>query len=379
MRIAFVYDLIYPYSKGGVEKWIADLAVDLASRGHETHVFGAKHWQGPDHLVVDGVNVHGIPSSSRFHDKSGRRSIWQGATFALRLVGQLRTRRFDVIDIQAMAPLTCLSALVMSRMTRTPTVVSWSEVWGPYWTQYLGPLGYVGRLVEWLISRLGVNHIAISPLTLRRLIDLGVDHAEYRPIGVDLDRLGRVTSQAEPKGIAYVGRIVPHKNLTLLIDALMVLQRRGMTPRVSIVGDGPNRREMERRARPLINVSFLGELDSEDEVWATLKGARVLALPSLREGFGLVALEALALGTPVITVDHPANAAAEMIGQGGGGLIVATDPELLADALQRVLVEDDLYESLSAKGRVAVEAFDLTAVVDRVEGGYERLLAASHA
>ena len=56
MKIAFVYDVIYPYVKGGVEKRIRELAVRLSSRGHDVHIVGMKYWEGPDTLKMDGDN-----------------------------------------------------------------------------------------------------------------------------------------------------------------------------------------------------------------------------------------------------------------------------------------------------------------------------------
>ena len=60
MKIAFVYDAIYPYVKGGVEKRIWELAVRLSSRGHDVHLFGMKFWEGGDILVHEGISLHGV-------------------------------------------------------------------------------------------------------------------------------------------------------------------------------------------------------------------------------------------------------------------------------------------------------------------------------
>jgi len=60
MKIAFVYDAIYPYVKGGVEKRVEELAVRLSRRGHEIHLFGMKFWDGEDILMRDGIYLHGV-------------------------------------------------------------------------------------------------------------------------------------------------------------------------------------------------------------------------------------------------------------------------------------------------------------------------------
>ena len=83
MKIAFVYDVIYPYVKGGVEKRIWELAIRLSARGHNVHIVGMKYWDGPDSVEKDGVTLHGIcPSQTLYAD--GRRTIGEAIYFSAR-------------------------------------------------------------------------------------------------------------------------------------------------------------------------------------------------------------------------------------------------------------------------------------------------------
>ena len=373
MRIAFVYDLIYPYSKGGVEKRVSDLASALAHRGHETHIFGTKQWEGKDRISVDRVVLHGVGSSTSFYAGGGRRSLWQAISFAFALARRLAFKRFDVIDIQAMSPLSSLVALVISRARRTTSIVTWHEVWNGYWFEYLGVLGLAGWVAERSIARLGTAHAAVSTTTMSRMDLLGVEGAVSLPNGIDLELIDSILSSVETSDVIYVGRLVEHKNLELLIEAARLLKLRGIEPRIEIIGDGPLRLELEGQADNLDNVGFRGLLDTHQAVISRLKSARVFALPSIREGFGLAALEALACGLPVITVDHPQNATTDIVRSGYNGVVVPLDAAAFANAIIMVLTDDSLREELATNAYASALPYDLDSVVTQVESAYAEL------
>jgi glycosyltransferase involved in cell wall biosynthesis len=111
---------------------------------------------------------------------------------------------------------------------------------------------------------------------------------------------------------------------------------------LGIVGVGPE----EARLRALVKnlgletrVSFLLTLDSQRDLWSLLRGSRVLLAPSVREGFGLVVAESLALGTPVVCALHPENESANLIGPMTGSITPPFDAEALADAAEFWLLD----------------------------------------
>jgi len=372
MRVALVYDLVYPYSKGGVEKRISDLARLLSARGHETHIFGTRLWDGEPDRVEDGVSFHGICEPVDTHSRGGRRSVWQAARFAMVAASAIARYDFDVVEVQGMTPITCLAILVRCRFTTMTPVVIWYEVWREYWNEYLGALGYVGRLVEWLVARLAPVSAAVSLLPASRLKEWGVEDVSMLPIGIDYHRIQTVAPDVLRSEVIYVGRLAPHKNLELLIDAVSLLRAEGMTPRVLIVGEGPEREGLERRAKSkdLDNLRFLGRLESDDQVVSLMKSARVFAFPSLREGFGLAPLEAGASGLPVVAVRHPDNATCELIEDGFNGLVTASDPRDFANALKKLLSDGGTRDAMGQRARDAAEAYDWTHVVSAVEDFY---------
>lgn len=369
MRIAYVYDLIYPFSKGGVEKRVAAFSRGLVSRGHEVHVFGTKQWDGPDQILLDGVVLHGVPTTHRLHSQRGRRSIWQGVTFAFALGRRLMNPSFDLIDVQAMAPLSALVTVVMGRLKGIPTLVTWHEVWRGYWREYLGPIGHIGAMTERLLAKMGRSHAAVSHTTATRLAHFGLENVRLLPNGVETPSARRADGGVGD-GVVYIGRLAPHKNLEMLIDSARVLDARGLNPPILIIGDGPSRESLERMAGGLENVQFLGPVESDRQVSSLVESARVFALPSLREGFGLAALEALACGVPVVTSDHPDNAASELIDSGVNGFVVAADRKVFAQAIETLLGDDGLHREMAANAHATAASFSIQRVLDRVESIY---------
>jgi L-malate glycosyltransferase len=376
VRIAFAYDLVHPYSKGGVEKRIWRLSRLLADRGNEVHILGMQYWEGPDVVLRDGVWLHGVCDVAPLYDRRGRRSISQAWRFARGLFRALRRQDFDVVDVQNMAPMSCLAALIAAKLTRTKVLVTWHEVWGAYWGEYRGWQGRAGRLSEWLIAKGANHHAAVSPRTKRGLATLGVDRALISPNGVDLAELQSAGRSSGQWDAVYVGRLVDHKGLATLIEAVALLSRRGVVPKVAIVGEGPAAKALELQAinAELSNVAFLGRVETDREVYAIMSAARLFVLPSRREGFGLAALEACAAGTPIVTVDAPLNATAEFVENSHVGIVCDSSPEALASAIGRLLDDDALRRELAERAKWTASEYDWSVTASGLQGIYESIL-----
>lgn len=141
--------------------------------------------------------------------------------------------------------------------------------------------------------------------------------------------------------ILSVGRLLPSKNLHLVLDAVRLLADRGQPARLRIVGDGPEMGPLRARTEALgiaDRVTFAG-LVADDAMSSEWERARVVAYPPLDEPFGLVPLEAGARGIPVVVSDH--GGPAETIRHGQTGLLVPPDrPDRLADALGSLLADE---------------------------------------
>ncbi len=196
-------------------------------------------------------------------------------------------------------------------------MITWHEVWGDYWYTYLGIAGIFGKFIEWWVSRLTPAMIAVSATTAKNLMTLsGQKNVRIIKNGVDLKRMNTILPHNETSDIIFVGRLIREKNVDLLVRAIDILSNKNKKIQLLIIGDGPERETILRLIHELSlepHVRMIGFRDNHDEIIARMKSAKVCVLPSTREGFGIAALEALACGIPVITVDHPANAIRDLI------------------------------------------------------------------
>lgn len=374
MRIAYVYDAVYPWVPGGIQRRVAELGRRLGDDGHEVHWFGAHAWDGPPLVEHDGVTLHGVaPPTPLYVD--GRRSIRQALSFTRHLTRPLAAERFDVIDFQEFPYLPIFPCALAARRHETPLVVTWHEVWGDYWDEYLGPAGVAGKAAEWSVGRLADSHVAVSPLTQRRTSALTGDPVELIPNGIDLDAIRAVAPARDHVDVLYAGRLIPEKNVSLLVRAVARLAAERPDVRCRIVGEGPEEERIRRLVATLglrEQVEMSGFLPDSTDVYALMKAADVFALPSRREGFGITALEAQACGTPVVTVRAPMNAAADLVDDGVTGVVSSVTPAAFATAL-------DAARDLGSRDCVtAAAAYDWDVVAEQTVESYERAIAGEH-
>ncbi len=343
MRVAIVYDAVYPYVKGGAERRYYELALRLAASGHDVHWYGMHSWDGPADECRDGVTYHGVCRARPLYTGSGRRSIVQALVFGLACLKLLR-RRHDVIDCCGFPFFSLFSARLAVALRGGMLVSTWHEVWGAaYWKTYLGRLGVAGAAVERLAARIPRLIIAVSPATAERLSS---ELRRSRPVstqpnGVDAAFLAQIPRAAQGYDIAYAGRLCDFKHLELLIDALAAVLARRPETTCLVIGDGPYRQNLEKYTADggvADAVTFAGFVDDQAEFYGMLKACRVFALPSRREGFGIIVLEANASGLPVVVANHPDNHARDLI-DGTNGDVVEADAEAFAQALLRLLGE----------------------------------------
>jgi glycosyltransferase involved in cell wall biosynthesis len=213
--------------------------------------------------------------------------------------------------------------------------------------------------------------IAISEYNRQVLLERcpSAHRLEVVHCGVDSERYGlRGLDDRDPNRAVCVAGLFPKKGHAHLIDALALLVERHPGIVLELVGDGPERDRILRRARErgvAERVSLLGARSSE-EVRSTLAGARVFALPSVRlpsgrmEGIPVALMEAMASGVPVVA--SRLSGIPELVQDGVTGLLVEPgDPRALAAAMARVLEDDALAAELALRARQLVErSFSLT-------------------
>ncbi|WP_253739120.1 glycosyltransferase family 4 protein [Halohasta salina] len=373
MRIAFIYDAVYPWEKGGAQKRIWELARRLAD-DHDIHLYGMHYWDGPPVIEREGVTLHGVCEPRELYVE-GRRSIPQAVYFALNVLPSLLKEDFDLIDCQEFPYFPCFSAKAHELLRSSTLVITWYEVWDDYWYDYLGAKGIFGKAIERTTLRLADTVIPISEYIASDIRDIGRTRGlEVVENGVDFDRLQEIPSADTDWDVIYIGRLSEHKNVDLLLEAVdIVSERLDSNLSCGIIGDGPEREQLEAYARKLDVddiVEFLGFVESDEDVIGNIKAASVFVLPSIREGFPNTILEANACGVPSIIVDHAENGSTAVVEDGVTGFITDVSSEDIADRLVDCLSDDALLADLSSEATEYGRAHSWDVIVDELEDVY---------
>jgi glycosyltransferase involved in cell wall biosynthesis len=376
MKIAFVYDALYPYINGGAEKRYYELATRLRER-HDVHQVSWRHWDLAPDASLDGITMQGVGRPGRFYGDDGKRRVGEALSFTARLLPHLLHERYDVIDISATPYLPLYAAWLATRLTRTPLVVTWHEFWGEYWQSYLAHRPWVARAARRLeagSARLGDAAVCVSPFTARRLAEAHPKAAAARVVsnGISLSQIQGAPAAAEGSDVIFAGRLIEDKQVHLLLEAVALLRNELPDLRACIVGDGPQRAELEALAARVAiadRVRFTGRV-TEATLLGHLKASKVLAFPSAREGFGMTVLEAQACGAVPVVVDSAHSAAAGLVRDGIDGIVCASSATSLAASLVTLLADDRSRTRMRAAAQQAAAARNWDSITLQMEAIY---------
>lgn len=374
MRIALVYDAVYPWSVGGGEFHVHELARNLAARGHDVHVVGMQWWDGPSTRREGGVTLHGLAKTRGLYSDGAKRSFLPPLKFAAACVPFFARERFDIVDCCAMPYFPALAIAPVLRARRIPLVLTWFEVWGPYWRTYLGRLGRIGQAIEWATSKVGRIHLTHSPLTSERLLRVNpLADARTTPSGVEVPN---VELRPEPGRIGWFGRAIAHKNLPLLLDALALLH--DVDWRLSVISSGPALDDWKAHAARLglsEKIEWTGFVAERTDLYRELARCEVVVQTSLREGQGKGALEVVLLGIPLVCVRHPDVATTGFLMHAKDAwLIDGPEAGPLSSGLRVILTDHAARFSISAGGRALGTQLSWKRTANLVEALYSQVL-----
>jgi glycosyltransferase involved in cell wall biosynthesis len=341
MRVCVVYDCLFPYTVGGGERWYRNLAERLAAEGHEVTYLTLRQWdRGVRPDAGDGVRVVAAGPRMALYTDGGRRRILPPLLFGAGVLWHLLTRgrRYDVVHTSAFPYFSLLSAAGARRLAGFELIVDWFEVWShSYWREYLGGAGgRIGELVQRACARVHQRAFCFSELHAARLRELGLRGEVTVLRGLYVDSGERVTPRKADPVVLFAGRLIPEKQVTLAVAAMALAAQRIDGLRGELLGDGPERAALDAAIvqHGLTGVVTARGFADAETVDAEMRRALCLLLPSRREGYGMVVVEASARGTPSIVVAGEDNAATELIVEGVNGMIVARpEPQAVADAI----------------------------------------------
>ena len=358
MRIAFLNwrDTANPEG-GGSEVYVEEIAARLVERGHVVTVVCAAHDRAPSQDVRRGI---------RFIRRGSKLTVYSEARRLLRrgALGPVDV----VVDVQNGIPF-------LSPWTGpTPVVVLVHHVHREQWPVVYDPLR--SRIGWWVESMLApwvyrdCRYVAVSTATSQELTRLGVDPGRISVIRngtpESADGMGH-RPDPEPR-ILVLGRLVPHKRVEHVLEAAAILRDRWPGLRVAIVGDGwwaPSLHERARELQVEDIVEFAGHV-SEERKSQEISRAWLLALPSLKEGWGLVVMEAASAGVPTVAY-RSAGGVTESIADGETGILVDGDAGAFAAALDALLRDDRRREAMGNRARVRARSFTWEEAVDQFE------------
>lgn len=364
MRVLIVNK--FAHVRGGADRHCLELADALAAAGHQVALLSTA---GDGNRVLPGAFVPcSVTAESRGRldaaeaQRAARRCLWNttAAVAARRLIQDLSPH---VVHLHKLYPQLSVSPAVVAARRRIPVVQTLHDydlLTGAALDDRAHPpppaaLSASDRL---LAPALRAVHATLH----RRAVDAwvaGSDHVAraYGRIGLQAQVLALPTaapdglpriSFAERRGVVFAGRLAPHKGVLDVVE----LARRAPQLEVTVLGPGPLTDVVRERARWLPNLLVLGDLRTAD-VWPRLAAARVAVVPSRwAEPVGLTALEAMAVGTPVVA--YRVGGLAEEVSAAGGGIVIDSDPAALTAAAVGLHSDETRWTALSQAGRAHI-------------------------
>jgi phosphatidyl-myo-inositol alpha-mannosyltransferase len=371
VKIGLVSPYVYPLP-GGVTAHVRYLYENLRKRGHDVRIITSSHGlqRSSDGDVIRIGKGFSVPTNGSVG------TLTVSPRFVSQVGDVLERERFDLLHFHE--PFVPFLSLVVLRQSTSVNVATF-HAYGGFSPAY--ELG--SRLLRPYARRLH-GRIAVSAAA-RHFIDRYFP-GDYKviPNGVDVDRYRRAVPIARwqdgTQNILFVGRHEPRKGLVELLKAFRILRKTGCQCRLLVVGSGPQEREARRyvATRRLQGVEFLGRV-SDDEKAQLFKTADVYVSPATGgESFGIVLLEAMAAGTPIVCSDI--HGYKGVVRRGREGLLVPTrKPKAIASAVGQLLDDDALRAEMGRNGQLRADEFSwerVTAKVDDYYGFVIRRLAA---
>jgi phosphatidyl-myo-inositol alpha-mannosyltransferase len=374
VKIGLVCPYIYPAS-GGVAQHVQYLYHGLRQRGHDVRILTASH--GPQRASEGDIIRLGVGVSVPINASVG--TLTFSPRYLTQIDDMLERERFDVLHFhEPFVPFLSLFLLRESTSVNIATFHAYAGFSPSYEFGSRALRGYAARLH---------GRIAVSAAA-RHFIDRFFP-GDYKviPNGVDVARFASAVPIARWQdgipNVLFVGRHEPRKGLLDLLKAHRILRKTGSQSRLLIVGSGPQEREARRyvATRGLQEVEFLGRVTDAEKA-QLFRTADVYASPATGgESFGIVLLEAMAAGTPIVASDI--HGYKGVVRRGREGLLVPPrEPRELAIAIDRLLREPALREQMGAAGQARAEEFSWPRVTAKVEDYYGfviRRLAAANA
>ena len=376
MRVLFVSDVYFP-RVNGVSTSIRTFRQDLAAHGVETQLV-APRYEAAEAALAEEPGVLRVPSAGVPRDPEDRRMRWGALTRAL---DALVPSAFDLVHIHT--PFIAHYAGVrFARRAGIPALATYHTFFEEYLHHYLPvlPRG-VARYLARSFTRSQCDDVRalIAPSEPMRavLLEYGVTTPIHvLPTGLPADRFrpgdagafrARAGLAPEARLVTYIGRVAHEKNIGFLVQMFREVLERVPQAVLVIAGEGPARTGLQSQVASLglsSHVHFAGYLDRDTALLDCYAAAEAFVFASRTETQGLVLLEAMAQGAPVVSTAELGTRS--ILVPGSGALVVPEEQRAFAAAVVRVLEDPQLHEELAQRGRTYARSWSSAAMAGRL-------------
>ena len=355
MRIGVFVELFAP-SVGGQELFFEGLSRQLVKNGHTVDVHCIAHAPSLARVeTMDGITIFRHPTDTSYTTprfkimKRAWPTIIRYAMHVRRVTGETN---YDVLLLNQW-PL--LHAVTIPKSQRARAVMHWCEI----------RTGLFYGMIQAVLPRFVARNVAVSDAVGRSIGRFCAGPVRTLPSGIDVELYQSLPRNGR-SGIVHLGRMAPHKNIPLLIEAFELLKDRGYVGKLTLAGDGPAFDEIRERARTSRFASdiVLPGLVSETDKIELLSKSEALVISSRREGFPRVVAEAMASGLPVVTCDYETNGTKEVVRSYDCGVVTLPAPDHLAAGVRDAIAGWDHY---SGTGRAAAKTLSWTLIAKSFE------------
>jgi 1,2-diacylglycerol 3-alpha-glucosyltransferase len=388
VRVLFVSDVYFP-RVNGVSTSIGTFRQDLASCGVETLLVAPRY--GNSGLGDDEPSVLRVASGKVPRDPEDRRMRWGPLSRAL---DSLPRDEFDVVHIHT--PFIAHYAGVrFAKRANLPCVATYHTFFEEYVQHYVPAMPrWLGRYLARAFTRSQCDDVQalIAPSEPMRdvLVEYGVSTPIHiLPTGLPADRFNpgdgnRFRAQSglplDRPLMTYIGRVAHEKNIDFLVRVFMKVREAIPRAMLVIAGEGPAREALRQLVASLkleADVFFAGYLDRNSVLLDCYAAANVFAFASRTETQGLVLLEAMAQGVPVVSTAELGTRS--VLKPGCGALIVEESRDEFAAAVVRVLQDTNLQKDLGERGRTYAKTWSSAVMAQRLTELYDTIRHAPRA
>ncbi|HEY8799056.1 MAG TPA: glycosyltransferase family 4 protein [Candidatus Limnocylindrales bacterium] len=371
MKIGLVSPYVYPLP-GGVTQHVRYLYENLRLRGHDVRILTSSH--GLQRASEGDIIRIGKGFSMPVNGSVG--TITLSPRFVSQVRDMLEREHFDLLHFHE--PFVPFLSPIILRLSTSVNIATF-HAYGGFSPSY----EFGSKVMKGEAARLH-GRIAVSGAA-KHFIDRYFP-GEYKviPNGVDIHSFQRAVPLARwqdgTRNLFFVGRFEPRKGLLELLKAFRILRKTGCECRLLVAGTGPLGKEARRyvATRRLRGVEFLGRVSDEEKAQLFRTSDVYISPATGGESFGIVLLEAMAAGTPIVASDI--HGYKGVVRRGREALLVPPrEAKALAAAIAKLLNDDDLRAEMSAAGRARAQDFSwerVTAKVDDFYGVIIRRLAA---